>query len=123
MNLDLQVYKMKVMHIQYYLEVMSEYDEFRGRVSRKKFWMFVLISAIISILLIFINIGIFFVYSVLVILPSLGVTARRLHDTNRSAWFLLLELVPIIGGIYILILCAEEGTPGENNYGQNPKKR
>ena len=122
MNLDLQVYKMKVMHIQYYLEVMSEYDEFRGRVSRKKFWMFVLISAIISILLIFINIGIFFVYSVLVILPSLGVTSRRLHDTNRSAWFLLLELVPIIGGIFILILCAEEGTPGENKYGKKPIK-
>src|SRR6056297_2931508 len=123
MNLDSQVYKMKVMSIRYYLEVMSEYDEFRGRVSRKKFWMFVLISAIISILLIFINIGIFFVYSVLVILPSLGVTARRLHDTNRSAWFLLLELVPIIGGIYILILCAEEGTPSENEYGVNTKNK
>ena len=108
------------MRISYYLEVLKEYDEFRGRVSRKKFWMFVLISTIISILLIFINIGIFFVYSLLVLLPSLGVTARRLHDTNRSAWFLLLELVPIIGGIYILILCAEEGTPDENDYGKKP---
>ncbi|MDZ7673042.1 MAG: DUF805 domain-containing protein [Halanaerobiales bacterium] len=109
------------MHIRYYLEVLNEYDEFRGRVSRKKFWMFVLISTIISVLLVFINIGIFLVYSLLVLLPSLGVTARRLHDTNRSAWFLLLELVPIIGGIYILILCAEEGTTGENEYGKSPK--
>jgi len=49
MNLDSQVYKMKVMHIRYYLEVLSEYDEFRGRVSRKKFWMFVLVSLIISL--------------------------------------------------------------------------
>src|SRR6056297_2650671 len=112
-----------VMRISYYLEVLKEYDEFRGRVSRKKFWMFVLISTIISILLIFINIGIFLVYSLLVLLPSLEVTARRLHDTNRSAWFLLLELVPIIGGIYILILCAEEGTPSENEYGVNPKNK
>jgi len=113
---------MKVMHIRYYLEVLNEYDEFRGRVSRGKFWMFVLISTIISIVLIFINIGIFLVYSLLVLLPSLGVTARRLNDTNRSARFHLLELVPIIGGIYILILCTEEGTPGENEYGKKPEK-
>ena|SRR6056297_1262804 len=122
MNLDSQVYKMKVMHIRYYLEVLSEYDEFRGRVSRKKFWMFVLVSLIISIILIFINIGIFLVYSVLVTLPSLGVTVRRLHDTNRSGWFLLIELVPVIGGIYLLILCAEEGIPDENDYGKKPVK-
>jgi len=122
MNLDSQVYKMKVMHIRYYLEVLSEYDEFRGRVSRKKFWMFVLVSLIISIILIFINIGIFLVYSVLVTLPSLGVTVRRLHDTNRSGWFLLIELVPVIGGIYLLILCAEEGIPDENDYGKKPEK-
>jgi len=122
MNLDSQVYKMKVMHIRYYLEVLSEYDEFRGRVSRKKFWMFVLVSLIISIILIFINIGIFLVYSVLVTLPSLGVTVRRLHDTNRSGWFLLIELVPVIGGIYLLIICAEEGTLGENDYGKKPEK-
>ena len=114
---------MKVMHITYYLEVLSEYDEFRGRVSRKKFWMFVLISAIISILLIYINIGIFLVYSLLVVLPSLGVTVRRLHDTNRSGWFLLLELIPLIGGIFLLILCAEEGTSGENKYGKEPKNK
>lgn len=71
--------------------------------------MFVLMSTIISILL--------------VLLPSLGVTARRLHDKNRSAGFLLLELVPIIGGIYILILCAEKGTSGENDYGKKPEKQ
>src|SRR6056297_2967944 len=114
---------MKVMHINFYLEVLREYDEFKGRVSRKKFWMFVLISAIISILLIYINIGVFLVYSLLVVLPSLGVTVRRLHDTNRSGWFVLLEFIPLIGGIYLMILCVEEGTPGENEYGKNPKNK
>jgi len=113
---------MKVIDINYYLEVLREYDVFKGRVSRKKFWMFVLVSLIISIILIFINIGIFLVYSVLVTLPSLGVTVRRLHDTNRSGWFLLIELVPVIGGIYLLILCAEEGIPDENDYGKKPVK-
>src|SRR6056297_179549 len=123
MRLDLTSLKMKVMYISYYLEVLKEYDEFRGRVSRKKFWMFVLVSAIVSILLIFINIGVFLVYSLLVILPSLGVTVRRLHDTNRSGWFLLLEFIPLIGGIYLMILCVEEGTHGENEYGKNPKNK
>jgi len=52
----------------------------------------------------------------------LGVTVRRLHDTNRSGWFLLIELVPVIGGIYLLIICAEEGTLGENDYGKKPEK-
>ncbi|MCF8002554.1 MAG: DUF805 domain-containing protein [Halanaerobiales bacterium] len=83
--------------------------------------MFVLVSSVISLLLIFINIGVFFVYSLMVVLPSLGVTVRRLHDTNRSGWYILLELVPLIGGIYILILCAEKGTPGENEYGEKNK--
>lgn len=113
---------MKVIDISYYLEVLSEYDEFKGRVSRKKFWMFLLISTIISIILIFINIGIFLVYNLLVALPSLGVIVRRLHDTNRSGWFVLIELVPGIGLIVLLILCAEEGTPDENDYGKKPKK-
>jgi len=104
------------MKISYYLEVLKEYDEFKGRVSRKKFWMFVLVSFIISILLIYINIGIFMVYSLLILLPSLGVTVRRLHDTNRSGRFILLLLIPLIGGIYLMILCSEESKNDKNKY-------
>lgn len=123
MYITLKTFKIKVMIIRYYLEVLGEYDVFKGRVGRKKFWMFVLVSSIVSILLVFINIGIFLVYSLMVVLPSLGVTVRRLHDTNRSGWFILLELIPLIGGIYILILCAEEGSQGENEYGKQPKNK
>ena len=109
MKLNFITLKMvKVMKISYYLEVLKEYDEFRGRVNRKKFWMFVVVSFFISIFLININIGIFMVYSLLILLPSLGVTVRRLHDTNRSGWFILLLLIPLIGGIYLMILCSEE---------------
>ncbi len=54
-------------------------------------------------------------------LPSLAAGVRRLHDTNRSAWFLLLVLIPIAGPIIYLVFLAQEGTPGENQYGSNPK--
>lgn len=54
------------------------------------------------------------------ILPTLGVTARRLHDTGKTAWLILLSLIPIIGNLIVLILCIPEGTNGDNQYGPLP---
>jgi uncharacterized membrane protein YhaH (DUF805 family) len=56
-----------------------------------------------------------------VLLPSLGVAVRRLHDTNRSGWWLLIGLIPIIGGIVLLVFFVLEGTRGPNNHGPDPK--
>ncbi len=60
-------------------------------------------------------------YSLAVLLPALAVTVRRLHDTNRSAWWLLIGLVPLIGGIWMLLLTVLEGTSGANRFGEEPK--
>jgi uncharacterized membrane protein YhaH (DUF805 family) len=87
---------------------------------------FTLISTIISIALIIVdgiagNPGILQAIYALAVLPSLGVGIRRLHDTGRSAWWLLIVLVPILGWIALIVFYATDGEPGENRYGPNPK--
>jgi uncharacterized membrane protein YhaH (DUF805 family) len=54
-------------------------------------------------------------------LPSLAVTVRRLHDTDRSGWWILLNLIPIVGALIVLIFTCLDGTPGDNRFGPNPK--
>lgn len=89
--------------------------------------MFALISAVISIALTIIDnvagtspiLGA--VYSLVVLLPGLGVSIRRLHDTDRSGWWLLIALVPFVGVIILIVFLASEGKPHENSHGPNPK--
>ena len=52
---------------------------------------------------------------------NIGVTARRLHDTGRSGWWMLISLVPIVGGIVLIVFCATPGNVGANAYGPDPK--
>lgn len=59
-------------------------------------------------------------WNLAVLLPYLGVTARRLHDTGKSAWLILLGLIPFIGALIVLLLCIPEGTNGDNQYGPLP---
>ena len=61
------------------------------------------------------------VYSLAVLIPAFAVSVRRLHDTDRSGWWLLIELIPIIGGLVLLIFMVQDSQPGENQYGPNPK--
>jgi uncharacterized membrane protein YhaH (DUF805 family) len=106
-----------------YLSVLKKYVVFEGRAGLKEFWMFTLFNFIISFVLsgIDMTIGTFgalsFLYSVAVFLPSLAVTVRRLHDTDRSGWWVLVSFIPIVGVIILLILWALEGTEGPNQYG------
>jgi uncharacterized membrane protein YhaH (DUF805 family) len=60
-------------------------------------------------------------YAVAMILPSIAVTVRRLHDTDRSGWWYLLVFLPVIGGLVILVFMLLDGTPGSNRFGPNPK--
>jgi uncharacterized membrane protein YhaH (DUF805 family) len=60
-------------------------------------------------------------YSLAVLIPGIAVSVRRLHDINRSGWWLLIGLIPIIGAIILLIFTAKDSQPGENQYGPNPK--
>ncbi len=97
----------------WYLEVLQKYTVFEGRAKRTEFWMFVLINFIVYIVLALIGrilgtgiLGI--LYSLAVLIPSLAVSARRLHDTNRSGWWLLIGLIPIIGWIILIIFWAQD---------------
>jgi len=64
---------------------------------------------------------VFFIYSLLVLVPGLAVAVRRLHDIGKSGWMLLIGLIPIVGGIILLIWAASDSQPGDNQYGPNPK--
>ncbi|NHM34004.1 DUF805 domain-containing protein [Neobacillus terrae] len=113
--------------MQWFLKVLKNYATFNGRARRKEYWMFTLISVIITILLAVaeaatgldsILTGLF---SLAILVPSLAVIVRRLHDTGRSGLMVLLGLIPIIGGIILLVFAAQDSKPGENEYGPNPK--
>jgi uncharacterized membrane protein YhaH (DUF805 family) len=113
--------------MQWYLKVLKNYVGFGGRARRKEYWMFFLFNVIISIVLAILDAimgtesllnGI---YSLAVLLPSLAVTVRRLHDTGRSGWWILISLIPLIGAIVLLVFTCLEGDSYENDYGQDPK--
>lgn len=112
--------------MQWYLNVLKQYVAFSGRARRKEYWMFVLFSVIISLILTVVEnlIGISPVltgiYSLAVFLPSLGVLVRRLHDTGKSGWWALIGFIPFIGALVLIVLATLDSTP-DNKYGPNPK--
>ncbi|MFJ5864057.1 DUF805 domain-containing protein [Streptomyces parvus] len=110
----------------WYLAVLKNYAGFSGRARRKEYWMFTLINFVISLVLTIIGnaIGVEFIsyiYSVAVIIPALAVAVRRLHDTGRSGWWLLIALVPLVGAIVLIVFLASEGKQETNEHGVNPK--
>lgn len=117
----------------WYIQVLKKYAVFTGRARRKEYWFFVLINILIVFFLAFIDntlgtfraesgIGLFSgIYSLAVFLPGLGVSIRRLHDSNRSGWWMLVSFIPLIGFIVLFIFMLLGGTPGDNQYGANPK--
>ena len=112
----------------WYIDVLKKYAVFEGRARRKEYWMFVLFNVIIGFVLGFVEglIGLPKVlsglYSLAVLVPGIAVTIRRLHDIGKVGWFALVALIPVIGGIWLLILCCQDGQPGSNQYGANPKQ-
>ena len=113
--------------IDWYLSVLKKYAVFTGRARRSEFWYFVLANFLIAIALNVVDFtvgsygAISVIYSVALLIPSLAVSVRRLHDTNRSGWWLLLYFIPLIGFIVLIIFFVEDSNPGDNNYGPNPK--
>lgn len=112
--------------MEWYLAVLKKYAQFTGRARRKEFWMFMLINFIIQIVLNFIDItlglGVLsLIYSLAVLVPALAVTVRRLHDTGRSGFWLLIALIPIIGTIVLIVFTVEDSEAGDNAHGPNPK--
>ena len=110
----------------YYLAVLKKYAVFSGRSRRKEFWMFTLISAVINTLLMYIdsflgtNMILQTIYALAIFIPSIALLIRRLHDTNKSGWWILLFLT-VIGGIVVFIFTVLDSDSGTNKYGPNPK--
>src|SRR4030095_2115985 len=136
----------------YYLKVLKNYAVFSGRARRSEYWYFVLFNLIFSMVALgldnilgtTIDFGHFYgltveaspgpihpkipfgyfylVYGLATLLPTLSVSVRRLHDVGKSGWFLLIGLIPLVGGIWLLVLYCTDSNPGPNEYGENPKE-
>ena len=113
---------------------LKKYAEFTGRSRRKEYWMFVLLTIGIYVLASILDriagmngliAGVYGPITTVVelglLVPSIAVSIRRLHDTDRSGWWLLIGLVPIVGGIVLLVFMVLEGTHGANRFGADPK--
>jgi uncharacterized membrane protein YhaH (DUF805 family) len=129
--------------MEWYKKVLSQYSDFNGRARRQEYWMFQLFNFLIGLAimvvigglamltssqtLLYVAVGVLFIYGLAVMVPNFAVTARRLHDTDRSGWWQLLTLLGIvpfvgwIGSIVVFVFCALEGNQGPNQYGPDPK--
>lgn len=119
--------------MKWYFKVLTQYADFKGRARRMEYWMFVLFNMIFALIIIALDnlLGltveglpygyIYFVYVLFVFIPNLAVAVRRLHDTGKSGWMILVGLIPLIGAIWLLVLLVTDSKPGANQYGPNPK--
>lgn len=117
----------------WYLTVLKRYTVFNGRAGRPEYWYFLLFNVIASIALAILdnvlglvpkgtNVGVLgAIYSLAVILPGIAVAIRRMHDINRSGWWVLISAIPIVGWIIFIIWAARESDAGPNQYGQGPE--
>lgn len=111
----------------WFLDVLkNKYAVFEGRARREEFWMFTLIYILfyfcVSVIDYVLNtIFLAGIYTIAMIVPSIAVSTRRLHDINRSGWWQLLCFIPIIGWIILLLWYVTDSDAGDNQYGENPK--
>ncbi|MDZ5443975.1 DUF805 domain-containing protein [Micromonospora sp. 4G57] len=116
--------------------VLTQYVGFTGRARRSEYWWFALFTVLVGLAAAILDsvlgttlgsdgstgvIGI--IVNLALLLPALAVAMRRLHDTDRSGWWLLIGLVPIVGAIVLLVFFVLDSTPGTNRFGANPKER
>jgi uncharacterized membrane protein YhaH (DUF805 family) len=119
--------------LSWYLEVLKKYTVFDGRSRRSEYWYFALFNFLISIVLNLVDVGIgtynsgarigllSAIYALAVLIPGIAVAIRRLHDTNRSGWWILIAFIPIVGAIILIVFMVQDSDAGENQYGANPK--
>ena len=117
--------------MEWFRKALYNYSDFAGRAHRTEFWFFMLFYILLVIVASFVDgmlntvfwggsLGLFSgLVQLVLVVPYLAVAVRRLHDTNRSGWWLLLHFVPLLG-LVLLVFYLLEGTPGSNDYGPNP---
>ena len=119
-------------------KVYKRYFDFEGRSSRSEYWLFVLLCVLVGLAYVaviltqraadpydfnavsMIALAAYAIFSLASLIPSLAVTVRRLHDTDRSGWLILLGLIPLIGPIILLVFYVQRGTRGPNKFGPDP---
>ena len=117
---------------------LKRYADFSGRSRRKEYWMFFLLNLIVAVVLNILLGGamlsggedgaiggvgalLIVVYALATFIPGLAVTVRRFHDQDKSGWMVLLALIPLVGGLIMLVFMCLEGTRGPNRFGNDPK--
>lgn len=117
----------------WFLLALKKYATFSGRSQRAEYWYFFLFYFLIIVGFSFIEgftgtvdaesgVGLLSsLFSLAVLIPSIAVGVRRLHDTSRSGWWLLISFIPVIGTIVLIVFFVQDSTPGDNAYGPNPK--
>lgn len=121
----------------WYLKCLRQYADFSGRARRTEYWMFTLFNVIIVVLLYAllvvglamdkpalgaVSIGALWLYNLAVLVPTLAVAVRRLHDIGKEGWNILLGLIPLVGPFVLLYFYVQDSEPGENQWGPNPKE-
>ena len=112
--------------MEYFFDGFRKYAEFSGRASQREYWMFMLFYTVVYVVLLIVDssIGRPFltaIYSVISLMPSISITARRLHDTGRSGWWQLIAVfLPLIGIIVLIVFVAQRSQP-DNEYGPAPQ--
>ena len=109
-----------------YKDALSKYADFSGRLSLGGYWRFFAVNLVIGLVLyVLILISSIFVilyilYSLALIIPGLAAAVRRLHDTGKSGWYLLISFIPLVGFIVVIVFLASAGQTGPNDYGPPP---
>jgi len=119
--------------MKYFLLAFKKYADFSGRANRPEYWYFALFHIIFLIAAMMLDMGlgltftggfygfIYVFYALASFLPGLAVTVRRLHDIDKSGWWILISLIPFVGSIWLLVLMVQDGTNGQNKYGIDPR--
>ncbi|MET7480832.1 DUF805 domain-containing protein [Streptomyces sp. NPDC005648] len=114
----------------YAFEPLKKYAQFSGRSRRAEYWQYALFVGIAYVVLLVLALaskssvvyGLIVVFYLGVLVPSLAVGVRRLHDTGKSGWWLLFGVIPLVGPITLLVFTCLDSQPGPNQYGPNPKE-
>lgn len=118
--------------MRWFWKAMRHYADFSGRARRREYWWFVAIYVGLAVAIVGLEAALaqaagqplvwpFLAFMLATLIPSLAVTVRRLHDTGRSGWWVLLNLVPLVGPLVLLAFTAVDSEPGFNRYGPSPK--
>jgi len=119
--------------MKWFFAALGRYFDFSGRSRRKEYWFFGLWYVLFAVFVYFTEQAMFsglkkdeagvltIIYELVMFIPGLSVAVRRLHDTGRSGWMVLIMVIPVVGIIWYLVLMFRDSTRGDNEYGPNPK--